>query len=370
MKKENASSGTYFVLQALSDNPQIQCFVFISFLAIYLLILLGNSAIMAAVHLDSNLSGAPMYMLLGHLSFLDMCYTTVTFPKMLVGLLLDDQTITFGGCFAQLFFFISFGQTESFLLAVMAYDRYVAICCPLHYVDRVTRWLCVCLTGLSWFSGFLNAALHTGLAARLSFCSSNQIGHFFCDITPLLKISCVSTVLNEIVIYVAGIFIVCTPFLCILLSYVYILLAIIRIPSAKGRHKTFSTCSSHLTVVCMFYGTVLLMYMRPASYSGEHDKIFALLYTFITPLLNPFIYGLKSMEVKEAFKKFILHGRTWRQPYRHNLRQAASHQHWLWAQNGSTFSPVAIYSKQRTKNVTPLPLAEVEDDGSHFSISL
>ncbi|KAM5140396.1 olfactory receptor 1f45-like [Mantella aurantiaca] len=308
MKKENTSSGTYFVLQALSDNLQIQWFVFVSFSTIYLLILLGNSAIVTAVHLDSSLAGAPMYMFLGHLSFLDMCYTTVTFPKMLVGLLLDDQTISYAGCFTQLFFFISFGQTESFLLAVMAYDRYVAICCPLHYVDKITRWFCFCLTMLSWFSGFLNSALHTGLAARLSFCSSNQIGHFFCDITPLLKISCVSTALNEIVIYVAGVFVVLTPFLCILLSYVYIILAILRIPSAKGRHKTFSTCSSHLSVVCMFYGTVLLMYMRPASYSGERDKMFALLYTFITPLLNPFIYGLKSTEVMEAFKKISRKG--------------------------------------------------------------
>nr|DBA16491.1 TPA: hypothetical protein GDO54_003879 [Pyxicephalus adspersus] len=303
MKTENASSVTYFLLQALSENTQMQWFVFISFSSIYILILLGNSALVTTIHLDSNLSGAPMYMLLGHLSFLDMCYTTVTFPKMLVGLLLGDQTISYNSCFSQLFFFISFGQTESFLLAVMAYDRYVAICRPLHYMDRITKWFSFCLATLSWFSGFLNSALHTGLAARLSFCTSNQIGHFFCDITPLLKISCVSTALNEIVIYVAGVFVVLTPFLCILVSYIYIILAIFKIPSAKGRHKTFSTCSSHLTVVCMFYCTVLLMYMRPASYSGEHDKIFALLYTFVTPLLNPFIYGLKSAEVKRAFAK-------------------------------------------------------------------
>ncbi|XP_073457259.1 olfactory receptor 1F1-like [Aquarana catesbeiana] len=302
-KKENASSGTYFVLQALSENPHTQWFVFISFSTVYLLIFLGNSAIVTAVNLDGHLAGSPMYMLLGHLSFLDMCYTTVTFPKMLVGLLLGDQTISHDGCFAQLFFFISFGQTESFLLAVMAYDRYVAICCPLHYVERITSWFCNRSTSLSWFSGFLNSALHTGLAARLSFCSSNHIDHFFCDITPLLKISCVSTALNEIVIYIAGVFVVLTPFLCILLSYVYIILAILRIPSSNGRHKTFSTCSSHLTVVCLFYGTVLLMYMRPASYSGEHDKMFALLYTFVTPLLNPFIYGLKNEEIKGAFKK-------------------------------------------------------------------
>ncbi|XP_075045771.1 olfactory receptor 1f45-like [Mixophyes fleayi] len=303
MKGENKSSATYFVLQGLSDVPEIQLFLFFSFSTIYFLTLLGNSAIVTAVHGDRSLASVPMYTFLSHLSFLDMCYTTVTFPKMLLTLILGDKTISYTGCFTQLFFFISFGQSESFLLAVMAYDRYVAICCPLHYMDIVTQRFSVYLTVFSWSAGFLNSALHTGLAARLTFCSPREIGHFFCDITPLLKLSCVSTMLNEIVIYAAGVFVVLTPFICILVSYVYIIHVILNIPSAKGRHKTFSTCSSHLTVVCMFYGTVLLMYMRPSSYAQAHDKIFALLYTFITPLLNPFIYGLRSAEVKEAFKK-------------------------------------------------------------------
>ncbi|XP_069802672.1 olfactory receptor 5B21-like [Dendropsophus ebraccatus] len=303
MRKENGTFTTYFVLEGFSDVPEVECFLFVSFSSIYLLTLLGNSALVTTIHMDVGLSSAPMFMFLSHLSFLDMCYTTVTFPKMLLTLLLGDRTISYSGCFLQLFFFISFGQSESFLLAVMAYDRYVAICSPLHYMDLVTKRVCAYLTLLSWFSGFINSALHTGLATRLTFCSSNHIDRFFCDITPLLRISCVSTLLNEIVIYVAGVFVVLTPFLSILISYVYIIGTILRIPSSTGRHKTFSTCSSHLTVVCMFYCTVLLMYMRPAAYSQDHDKIFALLYTFITPLLNPFIYGLRSKEVKLAFKK-------------------------------------------------------------------
>ncbi|XP_056397773.1 olfactory receptor 1020-like [Hyla sarda] len=303
MKKENVTYVTYFVLQGLSDVPQVQYFIFVTFSLIYLLTLLGNSALITTIRMDRSLSNAPMFLFLSHLSFLDMCYTTVTLPKMLLSLLLGNRTISYIDCFLQLFFFISFGQSESFLLAVMAYDRYMAICHPLHYIDIVTKRLCSYLTMLSWFFGFVNSALHTGLAARLTFCSSNQIDHFFCDITPLLKISCVDTLLNEIVIFVAGVFVVLAPFLSILISYVYIIGAILRIPSATGRHKTFSTCSSHLTVVCMFYCTVLLMYMRPASYSQNYDKIFALLYTFITPLLNPFIYGLKSREVKQVIKK-------------------------------------------------------------------
>lgn len=178
MEKENVTSATYFVLQGLSDVPQIQRFLFVSFFFIYLVTLLGNSAIVTTICLDRDLSSAPMFMFLSHLSFLDMCYTTVTFPKMLLTLLSGDRTISYTCCFLQLFFFISFGQSESFLLAVMAYDRYVAICRPLHYLDIVTKRVCAYLRMLSWFLGFLNSALHTGLATRLTFCASNQIGHF------------------------------------------------------------------------------------------------------------------------------------------------------------------------------------------------
>ncbi|XP_053308403.1 olfactory receptor 1361-like [Spea bombifrons] len=302
MENDNESSSRYFRLQGLSGNPQIQAFMFFLFLIIYLLTLVGNSAIVASLQLNPNLC-SPMYFFLGQLSFLDMCYVTVTIPKMLDNLLLGSQVISYSGCFTQLFFFISFGQSESFLLAVMAYDRYAAICHPLHYADIISQRVCIQLTVFSWLTGVLNSVLHTGLAARLSFCSSHEISHFFCDITPLLRISCVSTFVNEVVIFVAGIFVVFTPFLCILVSYVHIIIAILMIPSAKGRQKTFSTCSSHLGVVCMFYGTILLMYMRPVSYAQDHDKIFAVLYTFITPLLNPFIYGLRNREIKETFKK-------------------------------------------------------------------
>ncbi|XP_053546983.1 olfactory receptor 1361-like [Bombina bombina] len=304
MEQVNKSSVTYFLLQGLSDIPQVQLFLFISFLIIYLLTLFGNFAIVTIIYFDCKLY-TPMYILLSHLSFLDICYTTVTIPKMLMNLILGSRVISYNACFTQLFFFISFGQSESFLLAVMAYDRYAAICHPLHYMDIMTHKICTILTGFSWFTGFLNSALHTGLATRLSFCSSNKVSHFFCDITPLLKLSCVNTFINEVVIFVAGVFVVFTPFLCIIISYIYIISSILKIPSVTGRYKTFSTCSSHLTVVCMFYGTVLLMYMRPSSYAQDHDKVFSVIYTFITPLLNPFIYGLRNREIKDSLKKTI-----------------------------------------------------------------
>ncbi|XP_063291643.1 olfactory receptor 1F1-like [Pelobates fuscus] len=300
----NESSPKYFLLQGLSDDPQLQRFIFFSFLAIYLLTLVGNAAILTTIKLSVNLS-TPMYYFVSHLSFLDMCYTTVTIPNMLENLLLGSRVISYSACFVQLFLFISFGQSESFLLAVMAFDRYAAICLPLRYMDIITHRICLQLVVSTWLASLLNATLHTSLASRLSYCSSHEISHFFCDITPLLKISCESTLINEIVIYVAGVFVVLMPFLCILLSYVHIIIAILMIPSSTGRQKTFSTCSSHLVVVCMFYGTIILMYMRPASHSQEHDKVFAVIYTFITPLLNPFIYGVKNREIKESFKRIF-----------------------------------------------------------------
>ncbi|OCT72853.1 olfactory receptor 1361 [Xenopus laevis] len=302
MESDNRSTAKYFFLQGLTNSPQVQFLLFFPILAMYLLTMLGNSIIVNIIHLDLKLY-TPMYFLMGHLAFIDMCYVTVITPKMLGNLLLNSQLISYNGCFTQLFFFISFGQSESFLLAVMAYDRYAAICHPLHYMDLISRRSCLCLIVFCWIAGFLNSALHTGLAARLPFCSSHQISHFFCDITPLLKLSCASTFINEVVILVAGVFVVLTPFLCILISYVFIVKTIMSIPSTTGRHKTFSTCSSHLTVVCMFYGTILLLYMLPASLSQDHNKAFAVIYTLITPFLNPFIYALRNTEIRGSFKK-------------------------------------------------------------------
>uniref|UniRef100_A0A8C5PGQ1 Olfactory receptor n=1 Tax=Leptobrachium leishanense TaxID=445787 RepID=A0A8C5PGQ1_9ANUR len=270
------------------------------FSVFYASTLIGNVLIIITTTVNTQLH-TPMYFFLSNLSFLEILYISVTIPKMLINVL--SQKISYGACFAQLFLFISFGQCESFLLALMAFDRYAAICQPLRYMDIITQRLCFQLVFFTWFASFLNSTLHTGLASRLLFCASHEISHFFCDITPLLKISCMSTFINELVIFVAGVFVVLAPFLCILVSYVYIIIAILMISTSKGRQKTFSTCISHLAVVCIFYGTILLMYMRPASYSQDYNKIFAVIYTFITPLLNPFIYGLKNKDIKDSFKK-------------------------------------------------------------------
>ncbi|XP_030050889.1 olfactory receptor 1G1-like [Microcaecilia unicolor] len=248
----------------------------------------------------------PMYFFLGNLSFLDICNTSVTLSTLLHTLIIGETLISFPLCIAQLYFFISFTGTEFFLLTAMAYDRYVAICNPLHYVLIMNRRNCVLLASASWIFGFIDMLPHTFLISQLSFCEGNKIDHFFCDALPLMKLSCSDLINIEIVIFIVGPFVVVIPFGLTLTSYMYIISRILKIHSANGRRKTFSTCSSHLTIVILFYGTIICVYMRPASmYSPDEDKLFSLLYTALIPMLNPIIYSLRNEDIKKSLTKFV-----------------------------------------------------------------
>ncbi|XP_029452797.1 olfactory receptor 1C1-like [Rhinatrema bivittatum] len=247
-----------------------------------------------------------MYFFLTNLSFLDICNTSATLSTLLDSLLTGETRISFSLCIAQLYFFISFTSIEFFLLAVMAYDRYVAICDPLQYVLIMNRRTCALLASASWITGFMDSVPHMFLTSQFSFCKGNEINHFFCDFTALMKLSC-SDILNiEIVLFTEGVLLAVIPTVLTLTSYVYIITSILKIRSAQGRRKAFSTCSSHLTVVILFYGTLIFVYMRPASmYSPDQDKLFSLLYTALIPMLNPIIYSLRNEEVKKALTKVI-----------------------------------------------------------------
>ncbi|XP_028709687.1 olfactory receptor 1361-like [Peromyscus leucopus] len=306
MRGINQSSVSEFLLLGLSRQPQQQQqLLFLLFLIMYLATFLGNLLIILAIGTDSRLH-TPMYFFLSNLSFVDVCFSSTTVPKVLAIHILRNQAISFSGCLTQLYFLCVFADMDNFLLAVMAYDRYVAICHPLHYTTKMTHQLCALLVVGSWVVASMNALLHTLLVARLSFCADNIIPHFFCEVTPLLKLSCSDTHLNELMIlYVAGLIMI-APFVCILVSYVLIACAILRVSSTRGRWKAFSTCSSHLAVVGLFYGTIISLYFNPSSsHSAGSDMAAAMMYTVVTPMLNPFIYSLRNKDMKGALRKVI-----------------------------------------------------------------
>ena len=306
MGEANQSRVSEFLLLGLSRQPlQQQQLLFLLFLTMYLATLLGNLLILLVSSLDSHLH-IPMYFFLCNLSFVDTCFSSTTVPKVLANHVLGSQTISFSGCLTQMYFLFEFADMDNFLLAVMAYDRFVAVCHPLHYSAKMTPQLCVLLVTGSWIIANLNVLLHTLLMARLSFCADNAIPHFFCDVTPLLKLSCSDTHLNEVVILTEGALIMITPFVCILASYVLITCAVLRIPSTKGRWRAFSTCGSHLAVVSLFYGTIIAVYFNPlSSHSSEKDTVATVMYTVVTPMLNPFIYSLRNTDLKGALGKVV-----------------------------------------------------------------
>ncbi|XP_011885628.1 PREDICTED: olfactory receptor 1F1 [Cercocebus atys] len=305
MSGTNQSSVSEFLLLGLSRQPQQQHLLFVLFLSMYLATILGNLLIILAVSTDSRLH-TPMYFFLSNLSFVDVCFSSTTIPKMLANHILGTQTISFSGCLTQMYFVFMFVDMDNFLLAVMAYDRFVAVCHPLHYTAKMTHQLCALMVAGSWVVANLNVLLHTLLMARLSFCANNAIPHFFCDVTPLLKLSCSNTHLNEVIILSEGALVMITPFLCILASYMHITCTVLRVPSTKGKWKAFSTCGSHLAVVFLFYGTIIAVYFNPlSSHSAEKDTIATVLYTVVTPMLNPFIYSLRNRSLKGALKKVV-----------------------------------------------------------------
>ncbi|XP_067411450.1 olfactory receptor 10C1-like [Emydura macquarii macquarii] len=294
---------TEFVILGFSNHLHMAHLLFLLFVCIYFITVLGNILIILIIKVDPALH-TPMYFFLRNLSFLEICYTSVTLPKMLANLLSEDKTISFVGCAAQMYFFLVFGATECCLLAVMAYDHYSAIRNPLRYVDIMNKRVCIQLAAGSWICGSLAALGHTVFIFTRSFCGSNVINHFFCEIQPVLMLVCGGTYWNEVQIIVAAAFLIMMPFMLILVSYIRIISTILKMKSAKGRHRAFSTCSSHLTVVALFYGTAVFIHIRPkSSYSLDVDKFLSLLYSVVTPILNPIIYSLRNKDVKGAIRR-------------------------------------------------------------------
>ncbi|KAG3288906.1 olfactory receptor 5V1-like [Ictidomys tridecemlineatus] len=302
MEGKNQTAISEFIILGFSDLNELQFLLFIIFFLTYICTLGGNIFIILVTMADPHLH-TPMYYFLRNLAFLDVCYTTTNVPQMMVHLVSEKKSISFGGCVAQLFAFIFFVGSECLLLAAMAYDRYTAICKPLRYSVIMNKALYNQLAASCWTGGFLNSVVHTVLTFRLPFCGNNQINYFFCDIPPLLILSCGDTSVNELVLLSIGVFIGWTPLLCIVLSYLYIISTILRIHSSEGRHKAFSTCASHLVIVLLYYGSAIFTYVRPiSSYSLEKDRLISVLYSVVTPMLNPIIYTLRNKDIKEAMK--------------------------------------------------------------------
>ncbi|XP_060117429.1 olfactory receptor 5V1-like [Heteronotia binoei] len=305
MDTANISVVKNFYFTEMSDLLEVRISFFVIILLIYLTTLAGNGAILMAIWTDVRLQ-TPMYFFLSNLSLLDVLCPTVTVPKMLHIFLSEDKTISFAGCAVQLFFLIDMVGTEIFLLAVMAYDRYVAICSPLQYATIMSKQLSGKLAAGTWVTGIINSLVHTSLAFTLSFCGPNKIDQYYCDIPPVLALSCSSIYLPELVLLLVAGILGGSAFLITVISYIYIISTILRKPSTEGRQKVFSTCGSHLTVVCLFYGTTMFTYGRPTSaYSPNHDRIVSMLYGIITPMLNPIIYSLRNKDVKRALVKML-----------------------------------------------------------------
>ncbi|XP_075798490.1 olfactory receptor 1468-like [Microtus pennsylvanicus] len=290
---------SHFLLLGLPIPPEQQHLFYALFLAMYLTTVLGNLIIITLILLDSHLH-TPMYFFLSNLSFSDLCFSCVTMPKLLHNMQSYDPSIPYAACLTQIYFIIIFGAMENFLLVVMAYDRYVAICFPLHYTTIISPKLCVSLVVLCWVLSTFNAMLHTLLLARLSFCEDNVIPHFFCDISALLKLACSDTYINELMIFVVGGIFSVIPFSLIIVSYVQIVCSILKVSSARVIHKVFSTCGSHLSVVSLFYGTLIGLYILPTNNNTVKETAMAMMYTVVTPMLNPFIYSLRNRDMKEA----------------------------------------------------------------------
>uniref|UniRef100_UPI001E1B2108 olfactory receptor 10C1-like n=1 Tax=Jaculus jaculus TaxID=51337 RepID=UPI001E1B2108 len=301
----NQSLCTKFIFVAFSSLGQLQLVLFFVFLIIYLFTVGGNLIIICLIWATPSLH-SPMYFFLVNLSFLEMCYITSVVPQMLVHLLVEPKTISVGGCAAQMYIFTILGLTECCLLAAMAYDRFVAICYPLHYTLLMGPSVCLKLATTSWVTGVVVESTQTTWIFTLPFCGSGKIQHFFCDIMPVVKMACVDTSHNEMVLFFVSLIFIMSPCLLILCSYMRILVTILTMPSAAGRRKAFSTCSSHILVVSLFYGTALFTYLQPkGAHTPDTDKATALMYTVVTPALNPVIYTLRNKEVKEAFQKVI-----------------------------------------------------------------
>ncbi|XP_070270124.1 olfactory receptor 7A17-like [Myotis yumanensis] len=294
-----------FLLLGLSEEPALQPLIFGLFLSMYLVTVLGNLLIILVVSSDSHLH-TPMYFFLSNLSLVDICFTSTTVPKMLWNIQTQSKVITYKGCITQMYFFLLFGGLDDFLLSVMAYDRYVAICRPLHYMVIMNPRLCGLLVLMSWIMGALNSLLHSLMVLRLSFCTDLEIPHFSCELKQVIQLACSDTFLNNMVLYFVFVLLGGGPLAGILYSYSKIVSSIRAIPSAQGKYKAFSTCASHLSVVSLFYCTSLGVYLSSAATQSSHSSAAAsVMYTVVTPMLNPFIYSLRNKDIKRALKRFF-----------------------------------------------------------------
>ncbi|XP_074838798.1 olfactory receptor 10A4-like [Carettochelys insculpta] len=301
--RENQTISDVFILVGFSHFNELQILLFLVLLVVYLVAFMGNLLIILVIKLNPSLH-TPMYFFLVHLSVLEICFTTSVFPQLLVHLLENKKTISMVGCAAQMAIITVIGLTECCLLAAMSYDRYVAICHPLHYTTIMSGRVCALLAGASWFISILVEVAQTTWLFSLSFCRSNRIHHFFCDVPPVMKMACADTSKNEIMLLTVSVLFIMGPFLLIILSYILIISTILKLPSAEGRRKAFSTCSSHLMLVTFFYGTALFTYLVPKSSSiPESDQLISLMNTILVPLSNPIIYTLRNKEVKGALRK-------------------------------------------------------------------
>ncbi|XP_077634110.1 olfactory receptor 2A25 [Crocuta crocuta] len=301
----NQTSVTEFLLLGFCLDPRIQMLLFGLFSLFYTFTLLGNGLILGVISLDSRLH-TPMYFFLSHLAVVDIAYACNTVPQMLVNLLKPDQPISFAGCLTQTFLFLSFAHIECLLLVVMSYDRYVAICHPLRYSVIMSWRVCISLVVTSWILGVLLALVHLLLLIPLPFCGPQKVNHFFCEIIAVLKLACADTHINEIMVLAGAVSVLVGPFSSIVISYIYILCAILKIQSGEGRQKAFSTCSSHLCVVGLFYVTAIIMYVGPRYGNPKEQKKYLLLFhSLFNPMLNPLIYSLRNKEVKDALKRML-----------------------------------------------------------------
>lgn len=305
MEKFNQTNISYFILLGFPMSVKLQRLLFVLFLLAYLLTLMENFIIIFVIRFNSNLH-RPMYFFLCNLSFLEIWYVTIIIPKMLVDLLMQDKRISFHGCLTQLYFFVTFVCSEYVLLAVMAYDRYLAICHPLRYPAIMSKAFCAQLSAGCWACGVITSSIKLSFIGRLKYCSIDKINHYFCDISPLLNVSCTDSSMAELADFILALMVIMVPLCIVVTSYIYIISTVLRIPSARGRRKAFSTCSSHLMVVVLFYSTTLFTYSRPkAMYAYSSNKLVSVLYTVIVPLLNPLIYCLRNKEVKDALRKTL-----------------------------------------------------------------
>ncbi|XP_012296618.2 olfactory receptor 5J3 [Aotus nancymaae] len=304
MTEDNITVVTEFILLGLTSRAELKVALFVLFLVIYAITLVGNLGMIFLIQITPKLH-TPMYFFLSWLSFVDACYSSVIAPRMLINFLVVRKTISFSACIVQHLFFGLFITTEGFLLSVMAYDRYVAVVRPLLYTVAMSKRKCVVLVTGSFIGGMINSLTHTVDLGRLYFCGP-RVDHFFCDVPPLLKLSCSDTSMNELLRLTFSGVIAMATFLIVIISYIFIAFAILRIRSASGRQKAFSTCASHLTAVTIFYGTLSFSYIQPSSqYSVEQEKVVSVFYTLVIPMLNPLIYSLRNKEVKEAVKRAI-----------------------------------------------------------------